>query len=220
MLARELADRAVPIGLPEGPQVHVLDASHVEAVVHADPPVERVGVQAADIVPARYAGAEVHRLVGVDHQNIDDRAVVIPGGNSPRIGHGWVRACLIGIEDHQAPQGRVPAQRDEGRPLGLVRAAHRHDDAPAQQRIGEGVVVRVVCPHSHRRPPRALQCHVRWNRELALHAVLAHRDLHNPAARSETRVHRGLKGGRVVSRAVAHGSVVGDRERRGEGSEC
>jgi hypothetical protein len=130
LFASELPEFAFP-ATPEWPEMNVGDAPDVVALVDKHAAVEGLGVKALDAVTAGGMGAEIDRLVRVDEQDIDDRAIVADTPHGPGIGHRRIGLLLFGIKNREAAERRVLMEGDEWLPLGFAGARHREQSGSA-----------------------------------------------------------------------------------------
>jgi hypothetical protein len=71
-----LSDGGVRVGIPEGPEVDVLDAAHVEVLTDEDAAMQHIAIHVADEMPSGDSMTEVDALVAVGEEDILHRAVV------------------------------------------------------------------------------------------------------------------------------------------------
>lgn len=68
---------------PERPEVDVLDAAHIEALVHLNAAMQRLGIKPADVVPPARVCGEVHRAPRIRHEHVKV-AQLSPSAPRPR----------------------------------------------------------------------------------------------------------------------------------------
>src|ERR1035437_3938600 len=123
---------------PERPEMHVHDAPNVIALVHRNADSQWLAIKAADQMPARGMGGEIHTQVWIDHKDVlDGDVIAATGPNRPGVGGGRVIKHLVGIKDGDAFESGVGAlERDEGNARGVAGVFDRQERGAFVLRIG------------------------------------------------------------------------------------
>jgi hypothetical protein len=200
ILAHEVLELRVAVPAPEGPEVDVLNAADVVALVDADAGAEGLAVEPADVVAAGVVRSEVDGAVGIDEEAVDDGGVVgARAADAPGIGSDGVHV-LAGVEDGEALDRSVEPEGDKGRAI-----------LGALALLGEERGALVLGP-GRRDGEDALERDVVGDEQVGGDAVVAAGHQDDAAAGFGGGVEGLLDGGGVIGLGIADGAEVADIE--------
>ena len=137
LLARKSSQVAFPTA-PERPQMHVLDAADVIALIDENALEQGLRVEVLDVMPPSREGAEIDGLVRIDEQHVDQRAIVAAAAYGPGIGLRWIGHGLAGIKNGQPLECGIVMQGDEGFAVRFSFSLHGEQRGPRHLRAGDG----------------------------------------------------------------------------------
>ena len=180
----------------ERPEVAVLDAADVVALIDIKTAEDRIAIHIADQVPRGPLHADA--LVGIQQQAIEHgRVLGVAGVDARRIrDRRHIRLFPFRVCNNDSGDGGViAAQTNEGLVLGV---------APS----GKGLQDRALQVAGRRRAEGPLQRHAAGNNQIAVDAKFARRNIHDSAAGLARLIEGLLKRRGAVGLAVADGAGI------------
>ena len=150
--------------------------------------------------------AEIHGLIRIDQQHVNERAVVAIAAHGPRIRRGRIGLLLLRVKNREAVERGVLVQRDEWCAVRAACARHRQQ------------ATAVILRARGRRAKDAFQRDVLRHIERAFDQIISARHEDQIATRVAGFLHGGGEGSGVICLAIADGAEVADVQAR-DGAE-